>query len=99
MADTDTGWLDGAVAASLMSTTGCNIMWQVSLGQRFQTELWADYKLPDNMRIEVAYMADKRAVLLEQDGATWTIDVNTMTQVDDTTGSARKIRRIIVVMD
>ena len=44
-------------------------------------------------------MTDKLAVLLEQDGATWTIDFNTMPQVNDTTGTARKIRRIIVVMD
>ena len=42
--------------------------------------MWADYKLPDVLRIEVAYMTDKRAVVLEQDGATWTIDVNTMTR-------------------
>ena len=74
-------------------------MWQVSLGQRLQTEMWADYKLPDNLRMEAAYMTDKRAVLLEQDGATWTIDFNTMTQVNDTTGTARKIRRIMMVMD
>ena len=75
-------------------------MWQVSLGQRFQTEMWADYKLPDILRIEAAYMTDKQAVLLEEeDGATWTINVNTMTQVNDTTGTVRKIRRIIVFMD
>ena len=59
----------------------------------------ADYKLPDNLRIEAAFMMDKRAVLLGQDGATWTIDCNTMTQVNDTTSTAKKIRRLIVVMD
>jgi hypothetical protein len=33
------------------------------------------------------------------DKHTWAIDVNTMTQVNDTMGTARKIRRIIMVMD
>ena len=99
MADMDTDWLDGAVAASLISTTGRVIMWQVNLGQRFETETWADYKLPDNLRIDVAYMTDKRPVVLEHDGATWTIYFSTVTQVNDTTGTTRKIRRIVVVSD
>ena len=96
MADMDTDWLDGAVAASLISTTGRVIMWQVNLGQRFETETWADYKLPDNLRIDVAYMTDKRPVALEQDGATC-IDFDIMAQVNDTTGTTRKFRRIVVV--
>ena len=84
MADMDTNWLQGALAA----LSAC------------QTEMWAGYKLPDILRIEAAYMADRQAVLLqEEDGATWSIDVNTMTQVNDTTGTVRKIRRIIVIMD
>ena len=74
MADMDTYWLDGAVTASLMSTTSCNSMWQVSLGQHFEMEIWADYKLPDNLCIYSADMTDKRAVLLESDGATWTMN-------------------------
>ena len=99
MAAMDTDWLDGAVAASLISTTGRVIMWQVNLGQRFETETWADYKLPDNLRIDAAYLTDKRPVVLEHDGATWTIDFSTMTQVNDTTGTTKKIRRIVVVSD
>jgi hypothetical protein len=97
MADMDTDWLDCSATASLMTTTGCVIMWQVNLGQRFETETWADYKLPDNLRIDAAYMTDKRPVVLEQDGATWTIDFDMMTQVNDTTGTTRTIRRIVVV--
>jgi len=92
-------WLDCSDTASLMTSTGCVIMWQVNLGQRFETETWADYKLPDNLRIDAAYMTDKRPVVLEHDGATWTIDFSTMTQVNDTTGTTRKIRRIVVVSD
>jgi hypothetical protein len=75
----DTGdWLDCSATASLMTSTGCVIMWQASLGQRFETETWADYKLPDNLCIDAAYMTDRHPVVLEQDGATWTIDFNTM---------------------
>ena len=59
MAKMDTDWLDGAVAASLMSTTSCKVMWRVSLGQHFEMEMWADYKLPDNLCIDTAYMTDK----------------------------------------
>ena len=99
MADMDTDWLDGVVVASLIPTTGCAITWQVNLGQRFETETWAQHKLPDNLRIDVAYTTDTRPVVLEQDGATWTIDFNTMTQVNDTTGTTKKIRRIVVVSD
>ena len=97
MADMDTDWLDGAVTASLMSTTSCNIMWQFKLGQHLEMEMWADYKLPDNLRIDAAYMTDRRPVLLEQDGATWTIDFDIMTHVNDTTGTTRNIRRIVLV--
>ena len=99
MADMDTDWLDCSVAASLMSTTGCVIMWQVNLGQRFEAETWADYKLPDNLRIDAAYMTDIHRVELDQDGATWTIDFDMMTQVNDTTGTTNNIRRIVVVSD
>ena len=74
-------------------------MWQVNLGQRFETDTWADYKLPDNLRIDVAYTTDKRPVVLQHDGATWTIDFSTMAQVNDTTGTTRKIRRIVAVSD
>ena len=100
MADMDTGdWLDCSATASLMTSTGCVIMWQVNLGQRFETETWADYKLPDNLRIGAAYLTDKRPVVLEHDGATWTISFRAMTHVNDTTGTTKKIRRIVVVSD
>ena len=92
-------WLDCSGIASLMTSTCCVIMWQVNLGQRFETETWADYRLPDNLRIDAAYMTDKRPVVLEHVGATLTIYFSTMTQVNDTTGTTRKIRRIVVVSD
>ena len=82
MADMDTDWLDGAVTASLMSTTSCNIMWQIRLGQHLDMEMWADCKLPDNLCIYSAYMTDKHAVLLESDGAAWNANFNTITQQD-----------------
>ena len=92
-------WLDCSDTASLMTSTGCVIVWQVNLGQRFETETWADYKLPDNLRIDAAYMTDKRPLVLEHDGATWTRYLSTMTHVNDTTGTTKKIRRIVVVSD
>ena len=73
MADMDTDWLDGAVTASMMSTTSCKIMWQFRLGQHLDMELWADYKLPDNLCIDSAYMTNTHAVLLESDGAAWNV--------------------------
>ncbi len=54
-----TDWLNGAVTASLMSTTSCNIMCQFRLEQHLEMEMWADYKLPDNLCIDSAYMTDK----------------------------------------
>ena len=92
-------WLDCSDTASLMTSTGCVIVWQVYLGQRFETETWANYKMPDNLRIDAAYLTDKRPVVLEHDGATWTIDCGTMTQVNDTTGTTKTLRRIVVVSD
>ena len=82
MTDMDTDWLNGAVTASVMSTTSCNIMWQFRLVQHLDMEMWADCKLPDNLCIETAYMTDTCAFLLDPDGATWTINFNTMTQQD-----------------
>ncbi len=81
-------WVDGAVAASLTTSTGCKIVWEVCLGERFGTESWADYKASDKRRIDVAYTSDKRPVTLEQDGATWTVDLNAKIQVNDETGTA-----------
>ena len=92
-------WLDCSGTASLMTSTGCVIVWQVNLGQRFETETWADYKLPDHLRIDAAYMTDKHPVVLDHGGATWTIDFSTMTEVNDATGATKKIRRIVVVSD
>ena len=35
--------------------TSSKVIWQVYLGMRFEAELWADYKLADNMRIGAAF--------------------------------------------
>ena len=47
--------------------------------------MWADYKLADNMRIDVAFWQKEDELKLEQDGATWTINFKLMTQVNDAT--------------
>ena len=69
------------------------------LGAALETDMLADYKLPDNLRIDAAYMTDQRPVMLEQDGATWTVDLNSMTQVNDATATTRKMRRSVVVSE
>ena len=92
-------WLDCSDTASLMTSKGCVIMWQVNLGQRFETEKWADDKLPDNLRIDAAYMTDKRPVVLEHERGNMDHIFQYDDQVNDTTGTTRKIRRIVVVSD
>ena len=92
----DGDWLDESLANCL---TSIKINWQVYLGLSFEAELWADYKLADNMRIEAALWQKKDEIKLEPDGATWTINLNFMTQVNDATGASKKIRRTMVVSE
>ena len=71
MDDMDGDWLDESLATYL---TGRRVIWQVYLGLCFEAELWADYKLVDNMRIDDAFWQKTDNIKLEQDGATWTIN-------------------------
>ena len=86
-------------SSSLTTSTSCNIVWQVCLGERLGSWTWADYNDIDNQNIESVYQftPDRPPVTLEHDGATWTVDLNLMIQVNDETGTSRKIRRIVVV--
>ena len=97
MASSEGDWIDRAVANSLAASTSCKVVWQVCLGERLGTWSWADYSESDNQSIESAYTSDRRPVTLDHDGATWTVDLNAMIQVNDETGTSRKIRRIVVV--
>jgi hypothetical protein len=86
-------------SSSLTTSTSCKTMWQVCLGERLGSWTWADYDDIDNQSIENVYKftSDRPPLTLEQDGGTWTVDLNLMIQVNDETGSSRKIRRIVVV--
>ena len=93
----DGDWLDESLATCLTSS---KVIWQVYLGLRFEAELWADYKLADNMRIGAALWQNKKHEMkVEQDRATWTINFNLMTQANDTTGTSNNIRRTMVASE
>ena len=82
--------------------TSSKVIWQVYLGRRFETELWADYKLADNLLIDADYMTKRyelRQLMLEQYGATWTINFSLMTQVNGASGTSKKIRRTVVATE
>ena len=66
-----------------MTWTGSKIMWQVSLGQRLHVALAADRITTENVRIDLAYATDYRPVTLEQDGSTWSNDLNSVTQINE----------------
>ena len=88
--------LDESLATCLTSS---KVIWQVYLGLRFEAGLLADYKLADNMRIGAALWQNKDKTNLDQDKATWTINFNLMTQVNDTTGTSNNIRRTMVASE
>ncbi len=64
-------------------------MLQVCLGQRLHVALVADHITTANVRIDLAYATDYRPMTMEQDGTTWTIDLTSMTQVNEETASTR----------
>jgi hypothetical protein len=66
-------------------------MWQVCLGQRLHAALAAYHVTTENVRIDLAYATDYRPVTMEQDGSTWTIDLNSVTQINEETASTRRI--------
>ena len=69
------------LAASLMTSTGSKIMWQVCVGQRLHAALAAYHITTQNVRIDLAYATDYSPLTMEQDGSTWAIDLNSVTQM------------------
>ena len=94
--DMDGDSLDESLATCLTSN---KVIWQVYLGLCFEAELGANNKLADNMRIGAAFWQTKYEMKLEQDKATWTINFNLMTQVNDATGTSNNMRRTMVVSE
>ena len=85
--------LDESLATCMTSS---KVILQLYLGLHFEAELWADYKLADNMCVGDALWQKKYEMKVEQDKATWTINFNVMTQVTDRTGTSNNIRRTMV---
>ena len=86
-------------SSSLTTSTFCKIVWQVCLGESLGAWTWADYNDIENQSIESVYKytSDRPPLTLELDGATWTVDLTNMLQVNDETGTSRKIRRNVVL--
>ena len=95
MASSQGDWIDAALTPTTL--TSCRIQWQVCLGQHLGSWNWSDYNDVDNESIESAYAPDRRPVSMEYDGATWTVDVDTIAQINDERKTQRQIRRIVVV--
>jgi hypothetical protein len=97
--DIEGGWVDGAVAACPMTTTGCKIQWQVFIEMRHRAEFWADFPASDNARIDASYVTDKLPVEFASPGEdnSWTVDLNSMVQTNRDSGTDRRIRRTVIV--
>ena len=94
-------YMDGDSLDEPLATcmTSSKVIWQVYFRLHFEAELWADYKLADNMRIGDALWQKKDDMKVEQDKATWTINFGLMTQVNDTTCASYKIRQTMVASE
>lgn len=90
-------WINGEVASSPTTSTGCKVMWQTFIERKFDTDHWADYKPEENMRLDVSFLTGKRPVTLGEPPNSWTVDLNRMVQVNDKTNTTRPIRRIVIV--
>jgi hypothetical protein len=95
MASGQCDWIDAALTPT--AVTSCRIQWQVCLGERLGSWNWADYNEFDNEMIESSYASDRRPVPIGWDGATWTVDVDMLLQINDERKTRRQIRRIVVV--
>jgi hypothetical protein len=51
----------------------------------------------ENIESVYRYTSDRPPLILEHDDATWTVDLINMIQVNDETGTSRKIRRVAVL--
>ena len=86
-------------STSLTTSTRCKIVWQVCLGERLGAWTWADYSDLENENIESVYRytSGRPPLTLGHDDATWTVGLINMIQVNDETGTSRKMRRVAVL--
>jgi len=96
---------DLTMAADLRSfpktKSGHSVQWQVFTGQKFGCDEWLDYSAKDNWAIENSYghTNQKNVTLTGDSNKTWTVNFSTFSQVNDSTGKRRAIRRVIIVAE
>lgn len=88
------------VEPSTLTAARNKIQWQVYIEAKLGAEMWADFPESDNQLIEVAYVTEKKPIVIgTPDGSTWTIDMVLLVQTNDRTGTARRIRRMALLTD
>ena len=76
---------------------GHQVIWQVGVGLTNGAMTWADFKCHECLRMDGGLAAGDKKVSLKLHDDTWTIDLETMLQINDSTGTERPIRRVVVV--
>jgi len=93
-------WEHADLPAFPTTTSGHKVQWQCWLGQKFECDLWIDFKPPDNWAIETSFTTGQQTdVILTVETDSWTIEFATMEQVNMQTLTRRRIRRTVIVMD
>jgi len=90
-------WVDGEVASTPCTSSGCPVVWQVLIGETLGAPTWADFKPHESFRMDGALLAKDEKCKLECNGNTWTISFKEMVQINDESGTKRPIRRTVIV--
>ena len=88
-------WQHGKLAARPTTSSGGVIQWQTWIEETKFGHQWADYLDEENLALDAAFQTEKRPVTLGIPPESWTVDLNRMMQVNDTTGTERRIRRLV----
>ena len=91
-------WRNGKLPARLTTSTGGLIQWQTWIETKKKGDQhWADYVEEENLAIDASFQTGKRPVTLGNPPDSWTVDVNRMVQSNDTSGTERPIRRLVIL--
>ena len=90
-------WIDGEVASTPCTTSGCPVVWQMLIGDTLGAATWADFKPHESCRMDAALMAKDDTCELKCNDKTWTISFKEMVQINDGTGTKRPIKRTVIV--
>ena len=90
-------WQHGKLAARPTTSSGGVIQWQTWIEQKKGGQHWADYVEEENLALDAAFQTGKRPVTLGTPPDSWTVDLNRMMQFNDTTGTERRIRRLVIL--